>query len=281
MRWQRSRRSDNVIDARGRGMGRGVAIGCGPALLIGLVALLFGADPMQILQLLGGAEQSAPAVEQTPGQPQDEAGDFVSAVLGDLEVTWQEVAPRAGIDYRDPELVLYDGMVQSACGISGAATGPFYCPLDQRIYLDFSFFRELERFGASGDFAAAYVIAHEFGHHVQNLAGTLQDVQDAQQRVDQGTANELSVRTELQADCYAGVWAYHADTQRDLLEQGDVEEGLQAAAAVGDDHLQQMSGQAVSPESFTHGTSTQRTSAFRAGLQSGDPTACDTFADLR
>ena len=236
---------------------------------------------MQILQLFEGAQQAAPVEQPAGGQPQDEAGDFVSAVLGDLEDTWRSVAPRSGISYHDPQLVLYDGVVQSACGTNSAATGPFYCPLDQRIYLDLSFFRELQRFGASGDFAVAYVIAHEFGHHIQIVEGTLDAVQQAQQRVDRGTANQLSVRTELQADCYAGVWAYHAEAQRDLLEQGDLDEGLQAAAAVGDDRMQQMAGQRVMPDAFTHGSSAQRTQAFRAGLEGGNPASCDTFADLR
>lgn len=282
MRWQQSRRSDNVIDTRGRRVGRGAALGCGPLLLIGLVAILFGVDPTQILQLLGDTQQ--PTVQQEPstaGTIQDEAGDFVRAVLGDMEDTWRSVAPRSGIQYHDPELVLFDGYVQSACGTTSSATGPFYCPLDQRIYLDLSFFRELQRFGASGDFAAAYVIAHEFGHHIQNLSGTLSEVQSAQQRTDQRTANELSVRTELQADCYAGIWAYHAETQRDLLEQGDVQEGIDAAAAVGDDRMQQMAGQRTMPDAFTHGSSAQRVQAFQAGFQSGNPPSCDTFADLR
>ena len=283
MRWQRSRRSDNVIDARGRSTGRRAALGCGPIVVIGLLALLFGADPQQLLRLLGDTQQQAAPVEQTPSDQtqNDEASDFVRAVLGDMEDTWRSVAPRAGISYRDPQLVLYDGVVQSACGTNSAATGPFYCPLDQRIYLDLSFFRELQRFGASGDFAIAYVIAHEFGHHIQNIEGTLQEVQNAQQRTDQRTANDLSVRTELQADCYAGVWAHHAETQRDLLEAGDVEEGMDAAAAVGDDRMQRMAGQRVVPEAFTHGSSSQRTQAFRAGLQSGIPSTCDTFSDLR
>lgn len=278
MRWQQSRRSDNVIDGRGRRAGRGVAIGCGPLLLIGLLALLFGADPAEILQLFGNAQQSGSSQQSTAGPVNDEAGDFVSAVLGDLEDTWRSVAPRAGIRYQDPQLYLYEGAVQSACGMNTSATGPFYCPGDQIIYLDLSFFRELQRFGASGDFAIAYVIAHEFGHHIQNLEGTLDAVSQAQRRTDERSANDLSVRTELQADCYGGVWGYHT---RDLLESGDVEEGIAAAAAVGDDRMQRMAGQRVSPDGFTHGSSQQRTQAFQAGLQSGNPATCDTFSDLR
>lgn len=277
MRWQQSRRSDNVVDARGRRTGRRAALGCGPLLLIGILAIVFGADPSQILQLLGDSQQSAPQTQQAPPQD-DQANDFLRAVLGDMEDTWRNVAPRAGIRYQDPQLVRYSGMVQSACGMNSAATGPFYCPGDQNIYLDLTFFNELERFGASGDFAIAYVIAHEFGHHVQNLEGTLSAVQQAQNRSNQRTSNDLSVRTELQADCYAGVWGYHA---RDMLEAGDVEEGLDAAAAVGDDRMQQMAGQRVVPESFTHGSSRQRMQAFQAGFQSGDPRSCDTFSDLR
>ncbi|MDX1439439.1 MAG: neutral zinc metallopeptidase [Rubricoccaceae bacterium] len=277
MRWQQSRRSDNVVDARGRRAGRRAALGCGPLLILGLLAIVFGADPMQILQLVGESQQGAPQVEQAPAA-NDEASDFIRAVLGDMEDTWRTTAPRAGINYRDPELVLYSGMVQSACGMNSAATGPFYCPSDQRIYLDLTFFRELERYGASGDFAIAYVIAHEFGHHIQNLSGTLGEVQRLQNRSDQRTANELSVRTELQADCYGGVWGYHA---RDMLERGDVEEGIDAAAAVGDDRMQQMAGRRVTPDAFTHGSSRQRTQAFQAGFQSGNPRSCDTFADMR
>lgn len=281
MRWKQSRRSTNVIDNRGRRVGRGAALGCGPVLLIGLLALLFGADPTQIFQLLGDAQQSTQSGPSTAGPIQDEASDFVRAVLGDMEDTWRSVGPQAGIRYQDPELVLFDGYVQSACGTTSSATGPFYCPLDQRIYLDLSFFRELQRFGASGDFAIAYVIAHEFGHHIQNLEGTLGEVQSVQQRADQRTANDLSVRTELQADCYAGIWANHAETQRDLLESGDVQEGLDAAAAVGDDRMQQMAGQRVQVEAFTHGSSQQRVQAFQAGFRSGNPGSCDTFSDLR
>ncbi len=278
MRWQESRRSDNVIDGRGRRAGRGAALGCGPLLLIGLLALLFGADPTEILQLFGDAQQSDTAQQSTAGPANDEAGDFVAAVMGDLEDTWRSIGPQAGVRYRDPQLYLYDGAVQSACGLNSSATGPFYCPGDQIIYLDLSFFRELQRFGASGDFAIAYVIAHEFGHHIQNLEGTLDAVSQAQSRTNQRDANDLSVRTELQADCYGGVWGYHA---RGMLERGDIEEGLAAAAAVGDDRMQQMAGQRVTPDGFTHGSSRQRTQAFQTGFQSGNPASCDTFSDLR
>ena len=255
----------------------------GGSIIIVLLALLFGFDPSMILSLLGGGGATAPTETQTSGEvpPTDEAGEFVSVILADTEETWNGIFSRAGAQYREPELVLFTSQVQSACGIAGAATGPFYCPNDQRVYLDLSFFRQLQQLGASGDFAVAYVIAHEIGHHVQNLEGTLGQVRDAQRRAGQAQANELSVRTELQADCYAGVWAYYAETERDLLEEGDVEEGIDAAGAVGDDYLQQQAGRAAAPESFTHGTSQQRITAFKTGLQSGDLASCDTFADLR
>lgn len=282
VQWRGRRGSSNVIDMRGKA-GKGIALGCGPILLI-LLGLVFGVDPLQLLQLVGDGGGSTTTVgPQTSGEvpPTDEAGEFVSVILADTEETWNAVFQRAGAQYREPELVLFSGTVQSACGITGSATGPFYCPNDQRVYLDLSFFRQLQQLGASGDFAVAYVIAHEIGHHVQNLEGTLGRVRDAQRRVGQAQANELSVRTELQADCYAGIWAYYAETERDLLEAGDVQEGIDAAAAVGDDYLQQRAGRAAAPESFTHGTSQQRVDAFQTGFRSGDLSTCDTFADLR
>lgn len=276
VQWRGRRRSSNVIDVRGN-KGK-VALG-GGSLLIILLGLLFGVDPGQLLALLGGGGDAA-AVEQTSGEvpPQDDAGEFVQVILADTEDTWGRIFQQASAQYREPELVLFTDRVQSACGIAGAATGPFYCPTDQRVYLDLGFFRQLQRMGASGDFAVAYVIAHEIGHHVQNLEGTLSQVQQMKQRLPQADANELSVRTELQADCYAGVWAYYAETERDLLEAGDVQEGIDAAAAVGDDRIQ---GDAASPDSFTHGTSAQRVEAFQSGFRSGDVRSCDTFADLQ
>jgi predicted metalloprotease len=279
VKWRGRRRSSNVIDIRGN---KGKAALGGGSIIVLLLALLFGVDPGQLLALLG-AGGTASVETQTSGEvpPQDEAGEFVSAILADTEDTWNRVFQEAGTTYQEPELVLYSGTVQSACGISGAATGPFYCPNDQRVYLDLSFFRQLQQLGASGDFAVAYVIAHEIGHHVQNLEGTLSAVRQQQQRLPQAQANDLSVRTELQADCYAGIWAHKAETERDLLHAGDVQEGIDAAAAVGDDYLQQRSGRAAVPESFTHGTSAQRVEAFQTGFQSGSVGACDTFADLR
>ncbi len=286
MRWQQSRRSGNVVDVRGRGglggagLGRGMRLGCGPLILIGIVALLFGVNPLQILQLLGGGGGQVP-VEEPTGAPSadDPAADFASAILGSTEDAWGEVFARSGQQYAPPALVLYNGVVQSACGMGSSAAGPFYCPGDQRLYLDLSFFNELQRMGASGDFAAAYVIAHEVGHHVQNVEGTLAEVQRLQQRLPQSQANRVSVATELQADCYAGVWG-HSAAQQNLLEPGDVEEGLQAAAAVGDDALQRASQGVVVPESFTHGSSAERAQWFRRGLESGDPSSCDAFEGL-
>ncbi len=279
VQWRGGRRSSNVIDVRGN-KGK-VALG-GGSILIFILALLFGFDPSQILALLGGGGP-APTVETTDGttQPQDEAGEFVSVILADTEDTWSTLFRESGSTYREPELVLFTDRVQSACGIAGSATGPFYCPNDQRVYLDLGFFRQLQQLGASGDFAVAYVIAHEIGHHVQNLEGTLSEIRQLQQRVSPEQANALSVRTELQADCYAGIWAHYAETERDILEPGDVQEGIDAAAAVGDDRLQQQAGRAAVPESFTHGTSAQRVESFQTGLQSGDIRSCDTFADLR
>jgi len=286
MRWQQSRRSGNVVDARGRGgmgggfAGRGMKLGCGPLILIGIVALLFGVNPLEILGLVGGGGGPAPAEAPTgaPG-PDDPEADFASAVLGSTEDAWGQIFSASGQQYPPPALVLYTGLVQSACGTGSAASGPFYCPGDQRLYLDLSFFNELHRLGAPGDFAAAYVIAHEVGHHIQNIQGTLEETQRLQQRLPQAQANRVSVSTELQADCYAGVWGRSA-AEQGLLEPGDVEEGLQAAAAVGDDALQSRAQGTVVPESFTHGSSTDRATWFRRGLESGDPDACDTFASL-
>lgn len=274
MRWTKSRRSGNVIDVRGSRLRKGAAIGCLP-LLLGLLAVLFGADPRDVMNLLRNSGSSAPPAQtqQAPTRPADELGDFTAAVLGSTEDVWNGVYA----NYAEPELVLFDGVVRSACGTASAATGPFYCPRDQRLYLDTSFFNELARLGARGDLAAAYVIAHEVGHHVQNLEGTLQEVQNLRPRLSETDANALQVRVELQADCYAGVWAGRAEMQDNLLEEGDFEEGMSAAAAVGDDHLMRQSGRAVMPEAFTHGSSAQRQRWFRRGFERRDPAACDTF----
>ncbi|HQZ71543.1 MAG TPA: neutral zinc metallopeptidase [Anaerolineae bacterium] len=283
MRWQQSRRSENVEDRRsmGRISGAGAAGIGGLGLLIVVIgALFFGQDPGQLVSMLeGGAlQQGGPAGDAPTGpQPTDEASDFVSAVLGDTEDTWGAVFQTAGERYEAPNLVLYTDVVQSACGVMQATTGPFYCPDDQKVYIDLGFMNDLKRMGVSGDFAMAYVISHEVGHHVQHLMGMDQQVRDLQARVSQTDANQLSVLMELQADCYAGVWANHAATQRQLLDESDVEEGLNAAASVGDDRLMAMAGRRVQPEAFTHGTSEQRAQWFRTGLSKGDLEACDTF----
>jgi hypothetical protein len=231
--------------------------------------------------MLEGGGGGAPT-EYAPGgtgTPDDEAGQFVASVLGDTEDSWSAVFSANGSNYQAPTLVLFEDAVQSACGFNSAAVGPFYCPADMKVYIDLGFYRDLrERFGAPGDFAQAYVIAHEVGHHVQNLLGISEQVQLMLARVNEAEANALSVRLELQADCLAGIWGYHADTQRDLLESGDVEEALRAAAAIGDDRLQRQAGGRISPESFTHGTSEQRMRWFETGLRTGSVEGCDTFS---
>jgi len=285
MRWREGRRSENVEDRRGQGMGTGMRVGgCGGIglLLAVVVALLLGVDPMEILRLVpsGGVAPSAD-VGAGPGSsaPTDEQAEFVSVVLADTEDTWGPMFAAGGRRYEEPVLVLFTDQVQSACGFASAATGPFYCPADYRLYIDLGFFSELlERFQAPGDFAQAYVIAHEVGHHVQNLLGISTQVQEMQSRSSEQEANALSVRLELQADCLSGVWAYHAQRTRAILEPGDVEEALNAAAAVGDDRLQRQARGTVVPDSFTHGTSAQRSSWFRRGFETGDFDACDTFS---
>ena len=271
MRWQGRARSSNVQDRRG--MGRG-AIGGGIGLLLTVIlSLVFGVDPTQMIQ-----QEPAPA--PGPGV-NDENREFVEVVLRDTEETWHELFRRSGQNYQEPTLVLFDGAVQSACGMAGSAVGPFYCPPDQQVYLDVSFFRDLaQSLGAPGDFAQAYVIAHEIGHHVQTLTGTTQRVAEARGRLSPEESNALSVRVELQADCYAGVWGHHAQLEANFLEPGDIEEGMGAAAAIGDDRLQRRSQGEVVPESFTHGTSEQRMRWFRRGLEAGTPEACDTFTQL-
>jgi hypothetical protein len=283
MRWQGRRGSVNVEDRRGRGLRRGAPIGCGGLILVLLIGWLLGADPSQLLMLLDsgvGVGDTGYAVdaEAPVGAPADQLGEFASVVLADTEATWSALFARMGRRYEEPRLVLFTDAVESACGISSSAVGPFYCPPDHRVYLDLSFFADLDRhFGAPGDFAAAYVIAHEVGHHVQNLLGISDQVHDARQRVSEGTSNALSVRLELQADCLAGVWGHHADRESQLIEPGDFEEGLAAAAAIGDDRLQRLGQGYVQPESWTHGSSGERTEWLRRGLASGDPASCDTF----
>ncbi len=275
MFWQKGRRSSNVEDRRG--MGVGIAGGGIGVVVIALIALFFGIDPRVILQDAGPGP--APPAQQAQGDSaQDPLRDFVSVVLADTEDSWGEIFRQAGRSYVNPKLVLFSGAVRSACGLAQSAVGPFYCPGDQKVYLDLDFYRVLEqRFGATGEFAKAYVIAHEIGHHVQNLLGTSGQVHAAMARSSRERANELSVRQELQADCYAGIWANHADRSRHILESGDIEAGMNAAAAIGDDRLQSLTQGHVVPESFTHGTSAQRVQWFRQGLQTGEVSACDTF----
>jgi predicted metalloprotease len=288
VRWRTGRRSSNVEDRRGGGFGlpRGLALGGGGGcglLLILVVGMLLGVDPLQLLQELPTSETSqAPyGSAETEGPPGvvDERADFVSVVLADTEDTWRALFAEASATYEEPVLTLFDGVVESACGIGQAASGPFYCPADGHVYIDLSFYDELRsRLGAPGDFAEAYVIAHEVGHHVQNLLGVSRQAQELQSRLDRAQANAVSVRVELQADCYAGIWAHHAERMRQILEPGDVEEALGAASAIGDDRLQRQTQGHVVPDSFTHGTSAQRVRWFREGFDHGDLERCDTFS---
>ncbi len=279
MRWQKGRRSQNVEDRRGRGGRRAVAGGGIGMVVIVLVGIMLGVDPGALLQVTneltgGSAQQSAP---QSPEQ--DKLADFVSVVLADTEDTWRPIFKQLGREYREPRLVLFSGSTDSACGFASAAMGPFYCPGDQKLYIDLNFYDELrQKFGAPGDFAQAYVVAHEVGHHVQTLLGISAQVQEAKRGASEIQANAIQVRMELQADCLAGIWGYHADRTRNLLEQGDVEEGLNAAAAIGDDTLQRKSRGRVVPESFTHGSAKQRQTWFVRGLKNGDINQCDTFS---
>ncbi|HUF12715.1 MAG TPA: neutral zinc metallopeptidase [Longimicrobiales bacterium] len=275
--WKRSRQSTNVRDLRGRGRGGLLGGGCLTVVII-IVALVLGVDPRPLLQMGDAVQQQQQSTETGAPPADDEQARFVAAILGDTEDVWNRIFTDNDSDYQEPVLTLFSGAVRSGCGNASAAMGPFYCPLDAGVYLDMSFFRELsDRFGAPGDFAAAYVIAHEVGHHVQNLTGVSDRVRRAQQAAAPAEANTLSVRLELQADCYAGIWAHHAQAQRQILEPGDIEEGLTAAAAIGDDRLQSRAGGAVVPESFTHGTSRQRVDWFTRGYRAGDPDQCDTF----
>lgn len=293
MLWKKGRRSDNVVDARGDtggGGGGGMRIGgkglgLGGIVIIVAIGLLTGQDPMRILgEITGqmGSEQTAAVNPQTRQAPpaNDEQADFVRAVLGDTEDTWQQVFQQMGGQYKAPTLILFSGRVQSACGSASSASGPFYCPADQRVYLDMEFFREMsQRFKAAGDFAQAYVIAHEVGHHVQTLLGVSAKVDAARQRgMKMEGDNGLLVRQELQADCLAGVWANNAQKRLNWLEPGDIEEALNAANAIGDDRLQQQGQGRVVPDSFTHGTSAQRVRWFKTGFAQGQINQCDTFA---
>ncbi|MBW4489453.1 MAG: zinc metallopeptidase [Trichocoleus desertorum ATA4-8-CV12] len=282
MRWEFGRRSENVEDRRGsRVSGPLVGGGIG-SILLALVVAFLGGDPSVILdQASPSGDRSSPNSTQTTNSPaEDQMADFVSVVLADTEDTWNQIFQQAGEDYVEPTLVLFSGAVESACGYAEAAVGPFYCPRDQKVYIDLSFYEDLKnRYDAPGDFAQAYVVAHEVGHHVQNLLGISDKVRSLQsQASSKAEANQLSVRLELQADCFAGVWANQANRSRQVLETGDIEEALTAASSIGDDRLQSRSKGYVVPESFTHGSSAQRVEWFRRGVQGGDPDQCNTFA---
>jgi predicted metalloprotease len=287
MRWREGRRSSNVEDMRGRGGGGGTGgggfkLGIG-GLVIAAAAYFLGVDPRLIMGIMQATQGGGTAVESEPvetSQPTDQAGDFMAVVLADTEDTWTELFRAAGAQYTPPRLRLYEGGTRSGCGSASAEAGPFYCPADQRVYIDPAFFTELERrFNAPGDFAQAYVLAHEVGHHVQTLTGISDKVRAAQQRGSQEQQNALQVRMELQADCYAGIWAQSAQRSRNLLETGDVEEALGAAAAVGDDMIQKRAQGYIVPESFTHGSAAQRQQWFERGFDSGQVNACDTFSE--
>jgi predicted metalloprotease len=279
MRWQGGRRSGNVEDRRGMSP-RGMAVGGGVGtLLIILVAMLFGADPLALLsQMQGNQQVQVPEGSGSVDPAHDELGEFVSVVLADTEDVWSALFEQQGAQYVKPRLVLFSDQVESACGTAGTAVGPFYCPADQRVYIDLTFYEMLRsRFRAPGDFAQAYVIAHEIGHHVQNLMGITDQVHGMRERLTETEYNALSVRLELQADFFAGVWAHHAQRSRQILEEGDIEEALNAASAIGDDRVQKQTQGYVVPDAFTHGTSAQRVRWFRRGFETGDLSQGDTF----
>ncbi|MFW2365345.1 MAG: neutral zinc metallopeptidase [Desulforhopalus sp.] len=280
MRWKTGRRSSNVEDRRGGRMtSRSVKGGGIGVVLLALVAMYFGVDPSIILNSnLGDGGTSFQQSGVEPNPVDDKLADFVSVVLADTEDTWDAIFQQEGGRYQKPSLVLFSGAVQSACGFAQAAMGPFYCPADRKVYIDLGFYNDLKNnLKAPGDFAQAYVIAHEVGHHVQNLMGIMDKVQSRRTSISQSAYNKLSVKLELQADCFAGVWANHANRVRNILEPGDVEEALNAASMIGDDNLQKKSRGYVVPDSFTHGSSAQRVQWFRQGLNSGDIRRCNTF----
>ena len=283
MRWEGNRESENVEDRRGGGGGFGIgggSLSLGTIVIAVLASLLFGVNPLSILNMLSGGGQVVP-VQQAPARhppADDRMARFVSVVLADTEDTWTELFRQQGQTYIKPRLVLFNGATPTACGTGQSATGPFYCPGDQKVYIDLGFYRLLQqRFRVSGEFAQAYVIAHEVGHHVQNLLGISDKVDNVRRRLSEAQSNALSVRLELQADCLAGVWAYHANQARNILEQGDIETALHAASAIGDDALQRQARGEVVPDSFTHGTSTQRVRWFKRGIESGRMSTCNTF----
>ena len=286
MRWEGQRESSNIEDRRGMSparVGSVGGLGIGGIVLVLAVSYFTGTNPLTLINMLSGVqsmtESSAPSEPAPTGAPSDQLGKFASVVLADTETTWKQLL---GPEYEEPRLVLFTGAVRSACGTTSSAVGPFYCPGDHKVYLDLTFFNEMaQRLGAPGDFAQAYVIAHEVGHHVQNLTGVAEKITRLQRQASEKDANALSVRMELQADCFAGVWGHHANRTRNLIEPGDFEEGLKAAAAIGDDRLQKMGQGYVQPESWTHGSSDQRMTWLRRGLESGDPNRCNTFEGPR
>lgn len=282
MRWRGERESDNIEDRRGMSLSRGAKVGgIGGLGLVAVVvvSMFLGVDPTTVLQGLSVMQQTSSSVSQNnPPAANDDMRKFVAVVLGETEDVWQATFSKAGRTYEPPKLVLFSEAVESACGMAGSATGPFYCPSDQKVYLDLSFFEELQtRFGVSGDFAQAYVIAHEVGHHVQTLLGITQKIHELQSRGNKTESNKLSVMVELQADCLAGVWANQTEKSRHVLESGDVEEALNAASAVGDDRIQKSSRGYVVPDAFTHGSSEQRVRWFKNGLENGNIQSCNTF----
>ncbi|AKS41316.1 KPN_02809 family neutral zinc metallopeptidase [Wenzhouxiangella marina] len=285
MKWQRARRSSNVEDRRGRRLAAGGGLGLGGIAIVVVISLVLGKNPMEMLGLVqqftaGTASQTSSA----PSQPiDDEASRFVASILGETEDVWTELFRQQGQRYEPARLVLFSDQVRSACGTASSAVGPFYCPGDRQVYIDLGFFEQMRtRLGGGGDFAEAYVIAHEVGHHIQTLIGVSQRVNDARRRGQNVEGDGgLLVRQELQADCFSGVWAHHAQQRHDWLEPGDIEEALNTAAAIGDDRLQRQSRGSVVPDSFTHGTSEQRVRWFRTGFDSGDFQRCDTFAATR
>ncbi len=284
MRWQGRRQSENIEDRRGLRISRGGLVGGGiGTVAVVLVIMLLGGDPTAILQGVGNAPVETTDEPYAESPNEAEWRQQTAVVLAETEDTWNAIFSDLGGEYREPSLVLFNGAVESGCGLAQSAVGPFYCPADEKLYIDLGFFDQLQtQLGARGDFARAYVIAHEVGHHVQKLTGVSDRISELRQRVDGIEANQLSVRLELQADCYAGIWAQHADKYAGILETGDAEEALGAASAVGDDKLQRSAGRAVVPDSFTHGSSGQRMRWFTAGFRTGSIDACDTFraADL-
>lgn len=283
MRWRGGRRSKNIIDRRGSGSGKKLAGGGIGTLVVILAAMYFGVDPTFLLEGMQSANVSSGSAESRPGAEDladDPLADMISVVIADTEDVWRDIFAGINKRYEEPRLVMFSGTTRSSCGLGQAAMGPFYCPTDKNAYIDLSFYRDLQnRFNAPGDFAQAYVIAHEVGHHVQNLLGISGEVRRLRQRSNDVESNKLSVRLELQADCFAGVWANRTRRGSNIsLESGDIEEALSAASAIGDDHLQKQTRGTVAPDSFTHGTSAQRVRWFRTGFEQGNPDSCDTFS---